>query len=468
METAQKEIAEQSAQVRQQQGQLARAQDEHRHAVSSFRQYLSEWQGQLAELKQSLQHGESAMQEREARLAEEARRIESTANELTQRAEQIEGQERDVAQRREVLHRHLADMQQWYRQKLRELAERRLLHPETVLETAEAGPAVLPIRGEPAPGDQLLAGLLTSMDLVDADTLQSLLREASHQNKSLRDALLDGEYLTSFQVECIEADRLEALFLGRLRIVDRLRMTPFETIYRVFDPERNAELLLRHLSSALSADKQLEFREKFTKACSIHHPHLASTLEVLDMAGSPATLQEWVMGVPSGEWAAFAAVPAVWLRLMAQAAAGLEAAHEAGLTHGHLHAGRLLLTVDGNLKICGLGEPSWLFPEIEPTGALSGPAADLLALGKIAEAWLSAGPRGRWKRPAAEPLQGILQWLLNPHQTDRYPSAAALVSHLDQVRAQVADDNGAWDRLMAFVRERLNPSHRAEVQRQSA
>jgi hypothetical protein len=462
---------------------VARAQDEHRHAVSAFRQFLSEWQGQLAELRQSLAQGESILDQRQAHLEEQARRIDETSTRLSARAEHLEDLERDVTRRRDELTRHLADMQQWYRQKLRELAERRLLQmgPAPAAdddaamgdETGLAGPTILPLRQPPAAADRQLAELLTRMALIDAETLAALLDEARKLGCSLRDALLDGEFLTPYQVELIEAGQLEALVLGPLRIVDRLRLTPLETVYRVFDPRRGAEALLRHLSPSASADQKAEFRQRFTQACGIRHVNLAATLEVLDMDGSPAALQEWTVGVASGEWAEFAAAPAVWLRLMAQAAAGLRAAHEAGLDHGHLHAGRLLLTEHGDLKICGLGEPVWLFPERGSRAAdtpRSGPdfAADLHALGTIAEGWLLAGPRGRPRRRGDEPLQVILQRLLSPDHARRYPSAAALAEHLERVRSQAPEDGIAWQRLLTLVGDRLRPMEPAEAPRQSA
>src|SRR5262249_50544291 len=198
----------------------------------------------------------------------------------------------------------------------------------------------------------------------------------------------------------IEAGTLDALVLGRLRVVDRLRVTPHETVYRVFDPERGHEAVLRLLAEAEAQDavRPDEFRQRFAQA-AVPHANLAATLEVLEIAGRPAALQEWLIGVPSSEWPPLAAAPGVWFRLLLQAARGLEAAHQGGLVQGHLTPDLVLLTGAGIVKLGGFGEPHWL---TVPPRAEAGedPAADLLALGHIAAGWFAAGRRKTGKGKA--------------------------------------------------------------------
>src|SRR5439155_3452 len=191
-----------------------------------------------------------------------------------------------------------------------------------------------------------------------------------------------GGVVTLYQMALIEAGNLDALVLGRLRVVDRLRVTPHETVYRVFDPERGHEAVLRHLAEAEAQDavRPDEFRQRFAQA-AVPHANLAATLEVLEIAGRPAALQEWLIGVPSSEWPPLAAAPGVWFRLLLQAAQGLEAAHQAGLVHGHLTAELVLLTGEGIVKLCGFGEPHWL--RAAGGEAAEEPAADLAALGRL-------------------------------------------------------------------------------------
>src|SRR5262249_27523349 len=155
-----------------------------------------------------------------------------------------------VAYRRSEVNRHLADMQDWYRHKLRDLADRKLIPHPAVTNSLIAAPAaqtprqddeitelpsILPLTSIGSDDDQRLADLLSGMGLIDALTLQTLLDQARQQRISLRDCLLANEFLTSYQLELIEAGKLEALVLSSLRVIDRIRIGSMETIYRVFD-----------------------------------------------------------------------------------------------------------------------------------------------------------------------------------------------------------------------------------------
>src|SRR5262249_32695826 len=361
------------------------------------------------------------------------------------------------------MHRHLADMREWYRRKLRELAGSRAA--EAVDEAAPssphaptaaaAEPDILSLTGDVEPGDRQLGELLRSLELVDADTLMTLLAEARRQRRSLRQLLLSGGYLTLYQMALIEAGNVAGLVLGPVRVVDRLRATPREVVYRVFDPRRGREALLRHLTEAESEDAVHPdvFRQRFAAAAAVQHPHLAATLEVLEIAGRPAVLQEWLSGLPSTDWSALAAGRGVWFRLLNQAALGLHTAHQAGLVHGRLEPGLVVLTGEGTVKLCGLGEPAWLGPS--PGGKEGDVAGDLLALGRIAAGWaaLTSEQKTARKKPLPEGLQGVLHRLTTNEVEERYASAAALLEDLDRAGADVAANAAAWERLLREVRE---------------
>src|SRR5439155_10893686 len=94
------------------------------------------------------------------------------------------------------------------------------------------------IENELDPGDRQLGELLRSLELVDADTLTALWAEAAKQRRTLRQVLLASGAVTLYQLALIEAGNLDGLMLGRFRVIDRLRVTPREAIYRVFDPTR--------------------------------------------------------------------------------------------------------------------------------------------------------------------------------------------------------------------------------------
>jgi chromosome segregation ATPase len=474
VETLRTQAQSEAEQVQKQRLALHQAREEHRLAVAAFRQQLIEWQGQVADMKRSLAHGETRLERRQAQVNEQARQIDVTSNRLAQQEEKLHEQEREVAEQREDMERHLNEMREWYRHKLRELSERRRspteevgrLLPWRIAGVFPAGghpasPAgILPMTEELDPGDRKLGELLRSLDLVDLETLASLLTEARRQHRSLRQALLGGGYLTLYQMALIETGNLDGLVLGRLRTVDRLRATPCETVYRVFDPQRGQEAILRHLAEAEMHDAVHpdEFRQRFAQAAAIPHDNLAATYEMLEIGGRPAVLQEWLTGLLCPEWVALAAAPGVWLRLLGQAALALHAIHQASATHGHIQLESFLLTGDGVLKLCGLGEPQWLRGQALAGEDESSTAADLVDLGLVAAAW--AGAKVRRKNARAKsfpaPFQAILNRLTAKAEQFGYPDTAALLEDIEQAQTDSPAHVEAWQHLMQHVRQHLD------------
>ncbi|MFL5241032.1 MAG: hypothetical protein ACJ8FY_02905 [Gemmataceae bacterium] len=466
------QVLKDAEQVRTQERALHQARDEQRLAVAAFRQQLLDWQSQVNELKRTLAQGETRLERRQAEVDEQARQIGSTSLRLAEQAEQLEEQQRAVAQRRGEMERHLNDMREWYRHKLRELAgipngEAPAIVHKAPTQGEEGAPAegdspykerdILSLTSEIEPGDRQLGDLLTGLQLIDADTLTTLLGEARRQRRSFRQLLLAGNYLTLYQIALIESGNFDGLALGPLRVIDRLKATSRELTYRVFDPRSNQEALLRHMSESAVQEPghAEEFRRGFTATAALRHPSLAATWEVLDLAGRPAVLQEYIAGVASGDWPPLAAAPGVWYRLLCQTALGLQAGHEAGLVHGHLEAGHIVLTPEGIVKLTGLGEPAWL--ATPPATQVEQPTvqSDLRALGEMAAAWSAVG--GEAKRPRARPLppdlQKILQRLTADDENSRYADTAALLADLEAAAASVPANSTAWERFVKQVRE---------------
>jgi hypothetical protein len=444
---------------------LHRARDDHRVAVTAFRQQLIEWQGRVAEMKRDLSRNETCLEQRRAE-------VDEATDRLARQSERLREQETAVNERREEMDRHLAEMRQWYRRKLRELTERSFADTAEAapaaadgspVEAADAGPVILGMEPEPEPGDRRLGELLRSHRLVDADTLTALLAEARRQRRPLRQMLLAGGSVTLFQLALIEAGNIDGLMLGPMRVLDRLRTTTRETVYRVHDPRPGSDgsdALLRHLAAAEMDDavRPDDFRRRFAAAAAVRHPHVAGVREVLEIHGRPAVLLEWVRGLSASDWPALSSVPGVWVRLLAQAAAGLCAAHQTGVVHGHLHPSLVLLTSEGVLKICGLGEPFWLAaPETlpAPDATEPDPVADLAALGHLASAWAAApAPKRKRGKGKALPacLEAILLRLSAGDGAARYPDASAAVEDLERARAEAPCPAESWDRLIEFVR----------------
>jgi chromosome segregation ATPase len=467
LEAARQHVQAESERVLQQDLALRVARDEHRLAVAAFRQQLLEWQGRVGEMKQALLQGSTQLERRQAEVHEQAQEIASTSARLAQQAEQLQEKERQVADRRSEMDRHLNDMREWYRRKLRELSgvdaaarEAALAEADAVFMPAPAAGAteergILSLNKDAEPGDHQLGDLLRSLELVDADALNALLLEARRQRRSLRQLLLAGNYLTLYQMALIEAGNLDGLVLGLVRVIDRLQAGPREAVFRVFDPRRNGEALLRWLAEAEMQDavRPDEFRQRFAAAAAVCHVNIAATYEVNDLAGRPAVLQEWLTGVAGPDWPALASAPGVWFRLLSQAALALRTAHEAGLVHGALEPSSLVCTPEGVVKLCGLGQPRWLAASPPSDGVEADEAGDLRALGRIAAGWATTGPTAQRKGKARpDALQAVLNRLPGEQGTP-YASAAELLEDLDRVSAEAPANATAWERFVREVRE---------------
>jgi hypothetical protein len=425
-------------QLRRQQADHYRARDEHNLAVAEFRQQSLLAQASAA--GEGLKHGKVAPEREAAGLAPS---IGSEAAVLSEAATMGDGTS--------------PEMRAWYKQKLRAITE---TAPQDRPKRSGGGstnprPDILSITGNVPPADRKLGDLLLSLDLIDNETLDALLIESHKQRRPLRQALLSGGCLSLYQLALIEAGNLEALALGPVFPIDRIRATPRETVYRVHDPRRQADGVLRHLSEAEMHEPGHadQFRECFGQAARLAHPNMAATWEMLEVHDRPAALQEAVAGLTAADWPELINVPGVWFRLVCQAALGLKTAHELGLVHGHLDSGNVLLTRDGTLKLSGFGEPGWLnAPQIDsPMGVRE----DLQALGALASQWAGAmSPRrGTRGRSATAAIRDILSRLEPNDGVLQFESASELLDALEQVGDKLPANAAAWDRLVQHIRD---------------
>jgi chromosome segregation ATPase len=462
LELLRAQLRAEAERVRQQESALHRGRDEHRLAVAEFRRQLIDWHGQVEEFKRALARDENRLERKTAEVDRRVRAVDEAGQRLARQAEELEQQERAVVERRGEVERHLEDMRVWYRRKLRELAGIRdgEEKPEAAAQQGDvqdrgesAERDILSLTGDISAADRQLGDLLQSHQLVDAETLTALLIEARRQRRSLRQLLLAGNHLTLYQLALIEAGNLNALMMGPVRVVDRLRTIDKEVIYRVFDPRRNQEALLRQLSEdeMLDAVRPDEYRQRFSAAAGLSHIHIAGTFEVLELAGRPAVLQEALKGLPSCDWPPLTGTPGVWYRLVNQAFLGIQAAHQAGLVHGHISVDSLLLTAEGVLKLCGFGEPAWLH---DPSGEES-TLNDIAALGAIAAAWAEHAATGRRSRskPMPDALQEVLHRLKSPDPAARFADASEVLEALERAGAEVPANAAAWDRFVRHVAE---------------
>lgn len=175
-------------------------------------------------------------------------------------------------------------------------------------------------------------------------------------------------------------------------------------------------------------------RRRAGRLAGVRHPHLAETGPCIDLGdGSLAVLQGEVRGtdLATVRQARAAWSPGEVVTVVVPLAEALAALHDAGLAHGDVAPGNVMLRPDGRPVLvdllCGdgpdeAGTPGLAAPE-RPAGAT--PAADVYALGRLG-ATLLAGPGGTGG-PGLGPLLSVLATACTIDPARR-PTARALAS----------------------------------------
>jgi serine/threonine-protein kinase len=185
-------------------------------------------------------------------------------------------------------------------------------------------------------------------------------------------------------------------------------------VWRAVDTvlERAVAVKLLRAESARQADAVARFRREARQAGSVSHPAIASVYDFAEASPShpPYLVMELVDG-PSLA-AVLSAGPLDAARTMdviAQAAAGLHAAHLAGVVHRDVKPANLLFDRQGQVKVTDfgiayavgatpvpgtdmiIGTPAYLAPE-RAAGAPAAPACDVYSLGVVAYECLTGHP----------------------------------------------------------------------------
>src|SRR6266542_1120927 len=201
---------------------------------------------------------------------------------------------------------------------------------------------------------------------------------------------------------------------GRYRLQDRIAVGGVGEVWRGVDTvlARPVAVKLLRAECAQSAETLARFRTEAQRAGSLSHPAIAQVYDYghADPPDPPYLVMELVDG-PSLA-ALLAAGPLGTSRTMdviAQAAAGLHAAHTAGLVHRDIKPANLLLDPHWNVKITDfgiayaagsapvtrtglvVGTPGYLAPE-RAAGAHATAASDLYSLGVVAYECLTGHP----------------------------------------------------------------------------
>jgi transcriptional regulator with GAF, ATPase, and Fis domain/tetratricopeptide (TPR) repeat protein len=293
------------------------------------------------------------------------------------------------------------------------------------------------------------------------------------------------------------------LLLERYRLAARLGRGAGGEVWRVDDTLRgDRPLALKMLPDDAPAGALAALRREYRVLAALRHPHLGEAVALGAPPGGPRfLLSEYYPGGDVAAWLASAPPRAHRLRVAAEVLRALVVLHDAGLVHGDLKPGNVVLDAAGHARVVDLGfarrapadgepaaagdgrpapagTPDYLAPELL-RGEPARPTADLFAYGVLlhelltgclprpagapggetrAEAaalWLRAraaglGPDLGPVAPALGPLVGPLARLLAPRPEDRFAAAReALRAILDALPADERSPAETADGLLA-------------------
>lgn len=146
--------------------------------------------------------------------------------------------------------------------------------------------------------------------------------------------------------------------IGTFRVTAPLGVGAIGDVYLSRDTERDREVTIELLPNTLASDSDqyVRFTRQMDRFIAVKHPKLA-TVYGTEIANDMAFLvMESVEGESLDNRAAEAplAVEDV-VDVFAQVAAGLDAAHDAGVVHGHLHPRDIVIAPEGKVKLLNLG-----------------------------------------------------------------------------------------------------------------
>jgi serine/threonine-protein kinase len=197
-----------------------------------------------------------------------------------------------------------------------------------------------------------------------------------------------------------------AVLGGRYVLGEQIGNGGYGEVWRATDTvlSRQVAIKLLHPRHTGQGEAVARFRAEARHAAALSHENIAQVYDYGEAAGGqpPYLVMELVAGASLETVMAGGPLDATrTMDVVAQTAAGLQAAHAAGMIHRDIKPGNLLLTPRGIVKITDfgiaytvgsasvtatgelVGTPSYLAPE-RAMGEGAGPASDLYSLGIVA------------------------------------------------------------------------------------
>ncbi len=202
-------------------------------------------------------------------------------------------------------------------------------------------------------------GLLRKSGLIDERTLSALALELPREPAACASALVSAELLTPFQAKQLLAGRPRGLILGAYRVLRPLGKGGMGVVYLAEHAALKRKVAVKVLSEEQSREKlSLErfFREA-RAAAALDHPNIVRLHDIAESRGTHYLVMEFVDGTDlqaliERTGPLHTAQAAGYI---AQAAAGLQHAHDRGFIHRDIKPANLIVAKDGTVKVLDMG-----------------------------------------------------------------------------------------------------------------
>jgi serine/threonine protein kinase len=261
------------------------------------------------------------------------------------------------------------------------------------------------------------------------------------------------------------------LLASRYRLQEQIADGGVGSVWRARDEVLGRAVAVKLLRPEYAghAETLARFQAEAQHAARLAHPGIVQVYDYGQDDGTPFLVMELIDGPSLAEVIAGGPLQAQWVSgMIAQVAAGLAAAHEAGLVHRDIKPGNLLIAPGGFMKITDFGissatgaapltrtgmlacTPGYMAPE-RAAGVRATAASDLYSLGVVAWECLSGAPP--FTGTPIEILHGHTHQGLPPLPPGVPAGLAALVAELTakDPAARPASARQLADRLGADV-----------------
>jgi eukaryotic-like serine/threonine-protein kinase len=227
------------------------------------------------------------------------------------------------------------------------------------------------------------------------------------------------------------------ILAGRYRLEEQIGAGGMASVWRGWDDVLDRPVAVKLVDPSLGGDLRARFRGEARAAAGLSHRHIVTVHDYGEADGTPYIVMELLAGQTLAGRLAAGPVPDA-ATICGQVAAGLAAAHEAGIVHRDVKPANIILTgagakiLDFGIAFAGapdlpMGTPGYVAPEVIEGGPTT-PAVDVYALGIVLFESLTG------HRPAGSELP--------PANADLYRACVAIDPSERPTAAEVAESLG--------------------------